>query len=210
MWHITVPQWWLAPTVELWTPFLRSVCMFVCPQGRDHACLPTGRNNGTRVLQFQSTDSLLSCTEHSPLVPKWRDRSHNHCRGSASQPWLYCRPLPLLEPWVTDGFLFCNTQPPFSERILLSLALFHTHPLLCMCSLHGNAWYHYGTGGLACCKLLLWIYCTSVAHTKSRQPAKCCQKGWNGLSSNPLSLAEITPLSSDNISLYPPHSAPRG
>lgn len=40
----------------------------LCPQGEGHPALSAGRNNGTRALQFQSTDSLLSCPENSPLV----------------------------------------------------------------------------------------------------------------------------------------------
>lgn len=40
----------------------------LCPQGEDHTGLSAGRNNGTHALRFQSTDSLLSCPENSPVV----------------------------------------------------------------------------------------------------------------------------------------------
>lgn len=185
------------------TFFLPSTCMLVCPQGEDHPGFPAGRDNGTHVLQFQATDSLLSCPEHSALVPTGWDRSHNHCHESASQPLLYSRPPPLQDPWVTDGFLLCNIQPPFSAHIIslsLSLRLSHTPSYVCAVSMvtRGITMALVAEHAASCCCSGF----TVPVHAQRAGSQQNAAKGLNGLSSNPLSLSEIIPFSPDNISLY--------
>lgn len=124
-----------------------------------------------------SSFRLLTLCFHVLKIALWY-RSHARCYESTSQPWRFSgAPLPCWKPKrrVSCSVIF-NHHSECSLSFSLALSSSFIQTLLRMCSLHGNVWYHYGTGGLACCRLLLyWIYCARSC-TKHTQPAKCCQR----------------------------------